>query len=209
MSPLFPLAMAVTDLGESMVLLSTAVVASGWFWLSHQRHLALIWLFAIGGCAGTMLALKLSFLTCGHLVLHGAVHTPSGHSAMSALFYGAAALTTQKFSAQAARHPILLQAAAVLMALAVGASRIVVHAHSPQEVVIGLTVGFAWLGVFALMLRHGGPPLVMPPTIVICVLGLLYGGLLGVTMAGRHMTMEGYLFHVARMLNIRWGVCVG
>lgn len=201
--------MAVTDLGESTVLLSTAVAASGWFWLSHQRQLALIWLFAIGGCAATMLALKLSFLTCGHLVLHGAVHTPSGHSAMSALFYGAAALTVQKISPQAARHPTLLQAIAVLMALAIGASRIVVHAHSPQEVVIGLSVGFAWLGIFALALRHSGPSATVPPAAVLCVLGILYGGLLTVTMAGRHMAVEGYLFHIARMLNIRWGICVG
>jgi hypothetical protein len=199
--------MAVTDLGESAVLLSTAAAASGGLWFSHQRRLALIWLFAAGGCAATMLALKLSFLTCGHLVLHGAVRTPSGHSAMSALFYGAAALTARNFSPRAARHPVLLQAGAALMALAIGASRIVVHAHSPQEVVIGLAVGFAWLGFFALALRHGGPPLSVPPAAVLCVLALLYGGLLAVTLAGRHMTVEGYLFHVARVLNIRWGVC--
>jgi membrane-associated phospholipid phosphatase len=207
MSFLFPLAMAVTDLGESAVLLSTALAASGWFWFSRHRHLAMVWLITVGGCAATMVVLKLTFLTCGHLVLHGAVRTPSGHSAMSALFYGAAALTARKFSPQAAHHPLLLQGVAVLMALAIGASRIVVHAHSPQEVVIGLAVGFTWLGLFALALPARGPSLAMPPALVLCVLGLLYGGLLALTMAGRHMTMEGYLFHVARVLHIRWGVC--
>ena len=209
MTAFFSLAMAITDFGESTVLLSTAIAASCWFWLSRQRQLALIWLFAVGGCAVTMLAFKLAFLTCGHLVLGGMVHTPSGHSAMSALFYGASALTIQRFVPQAARHPIPLQTVAVLMALAIGASRVVVHAHSPQEVIIGLAVGFAWLGVFASLLRMVGPSLAMPPAAVLCLLGLLYGGLLTMTMIGQHMTVEGVLFHVARLLNLRWGVCAG
>jgi len=209
MTAYFSLAMAITDFGESTVLLSTAIAASCWFWLSRQRQLALIWLFSVGGCAVSMLAFKLAFLTCGHLVLGGTVHTPSGHSAMSALFYGAAALTVQRLIPQAARHPILLQTIAVLMALAIGASRVVVHAHSPQEVIVGLAVGFAWLGVFAWLLRNAGPSVTMPPAAVLCALGLLYGGLLTMTMIGQHMTVEGVLFHVARVLNLRWGVCTG
>jgi hypothetical protein len=44
---------------------------------------------------------------------------------------------------------------------------------------------------------------------VLCVLGLLYGGLLSITMIGQHMTVEGVLFHLARLLNLRWGVCTG
>ena len=209
MTGFFPLAMALTDLGESTVLLSTALAASCWFWLSRQRQLALIWLFAVGGCGATMLVFKLGFLTCGHLVLNGTVHTPSGHSAMSALFYGAAALTAQRLAPQMARHSVLLQATGVLMALAIGASRVVVHAHTPQEVVVGLAIGFAWLGVFAWLLRKTEPSMAMPPAAVLCVLGLLYGGLLFITMLGQHMTVEGLLFHVARLLNLRWGVCVG
>jgi membrane-associated phospholipid phosphatase len=209
MTGFFSLAMALTNFGESTVLLSTAIAASSWFWLSRQRYLALIWLFAVGGCAATMLAFKLAFLTCGHLVLGGMVHTPSGHSAMSALFYGAAALTVQRLVPQTARHPIFLQTIAVLMALAIGASRVVVHAHSPQEVIIGLAVGFAWLAVFALLLRSVGPSVPVPPFAVLCVLGLLYGGLLSITMIGQHMTVEGVLFHLARLLNLRWGVCTG
>lgn len=209
MTGFFPFAMALTNFGESTVLLSTAIAASSWFWLSRQRQLALIWLFAVGGCAVTMLVFKLAFLTCGHLVLGGTVNTPSGHSAMSALFYGAAALTAQRLAPQMARHPILLQVVGVLMALAIGASRVVVHAHSPQEVIVGLAIGFAWLGVFAVLLRNIGPSVAMPPMAVLCVLGLLYGGLLTITMVGQHMTVEGLLFHMARLLNLRWGVCTG
>jgi len=209
MSPFFSLAMAITDFGESSVLLSTAVAASGWFWLNRQRQLALLWLCSVGGCAATMLALKVSFLTCGHSVLHGAVRTPSGHSAMAALFYGAAALTLGKLSHRAARHPLLLQLVSPVIPLAIGVSRVVVHAHTPQEVMVGLAVGFAWLALFARLLRETAPSEELPPARVLALLGLLYAGLLAVSMAGEHMSVEGMLFRIARAVHVHWGVCTG
>jgi undecaprenyl-diphosphatase len=206
MSLFFPLAMAVTDLGESTILLSTAVAASAWFWVSRQRHLAFTWLFCIGGCAATMLALKIAFLTCGDLVLNGTIHTPSGHSSMSALFYGAVALTVQRSTRGGARHPLLLQALGAGLAIVIGISRVIISAHTPQEVAFGLTVGFSWLAIFALLLRRDYS-LKKPPRIVLCVLGMLYGGLLCLSFAGHHASPEGMLYHLARLLNVRWGVC--
>ena len=209
MSLFLSLSMAITDLGESSVLISTALAASLWFWMRRQRHLALLWLFAIGGCAATMLVLKLSFLTCGHYVLAGTVHTPSGHSAMSALFYGAAALTLAKLSPHAARHPLLLQVTALAVPLVIGVSRVAVHAHTPQEVMVGLAVGFAWLALFARLLRAVPPPAAEPPASALVLLGLLYTGLLAVTMAGRHMSVEGLLFRAAYHIHVHWNVCTG
>jgi hypothetical protein len=49
----------------------------------------------------------------------------------------------------------------------------------------------------------------MPPAGALCVLGLLYGGLLTISMVGEHVTVEGLLYHVARLLSLRWGVCTG
>jgi hypothetical protein len=201
------MAMAVTDLGESMLLLSTALVASGWFWISRQRRLAAAWLFCMGGCAGTMMALKLGFLACGHLVFAGTVHTPSGHSAMAALFYGAAALTVTRGAPALTRYSLLIRGVGAAVALAVGASRIVVSAHTPQEVVFGLSVGFAWLGVFALM-QPKAYTLPRPSATVLCVFGLVYGGLLTGTLSGQHMSLELLLFHYARVLSLKWDVCV-
>lgn len=209
MVPIFPLAMAVTNFGESTVVLSTSIAVSCWFWLSHQRQLAVLWLMAIGGCAVTMVVLKLSFLTCGHLVLDGTVHTPSGHSSMAALFYGAAALTVGRLSPPTVKHRPLMMAGAFLFALLIGISRVVVHAHTPQEVVVGLSVGFAWLVCFALILRRVRPSVAMPPTWVLVMLGLIYAGLLTLTMVGEHMTMEGLLWHIAHLLHTRWDVCAG
>ena len=205
----FPLAMAVTDFGESTVLLSTTLAVSGWFWLSRQRQLAIVWLLAVGGCAATMVLLKLTFLTCGDLVLGGTVHTPSGHSSMAALFYGAAALTIERLSPPAARHRNAMLIAAFLFALLIGFTRIVVHAHSPQEVMVGLAVGFVWLAGFALLLHRTHATASMPPTAVLCLLAILYGGLLTLSMTGEHMSVEGMLAHFAHLLQTRWDVCAG
>jgi membrane-associated phospholipid phosphatase len=203
----FPLAMAVTNFGESVVLLTTTFAVSTWFWLSHQRRLALVCLAAIGGCAATMIALKLAFLTCGHLVLGGTVQTPSGHSSMAALFYGAAALTAGHLSPSAERYRLPMLGAAFLFALLIGLSRVYIHAHTPQEVAIGLLIGFSWLIGFAWLLRFTHASAVMPPVAILCLLAVLYGGLLTFTMLGRHMSVEGLLWHISRILQLRWGVC--
>ena len=209
MPPLHSLVIAITDLGESSVLLSTVIAACGWFWLNHQRHLAHLWLLAAGGCAVTMLVLKLGFLSCGQFVPGAMVLTPSGHSAMSALFYGAAALTIGKLSARAARHPLLLRSIGLALPLAIGATRVVVHAHTPQEVAIGLAVGFAWRILFARQLPTTEASAPQPPAAVLGLLGLLYGGLLAVTMTGEHMTVESLLYRVADAVHVHWGVCTG
>jgi len=201
--------MAITDLGESSVLLSTVIAACGWFWINHQRHLAHLWLIAVGGCAVTMLVLKLCFLSCGQFVLGGMVLTPSGHSAMSALFYGAAALTIGKLSARAAEHKRLLQGVGLLLPLVIGATRVVVHAHTPQEVAVGLAVGFAWLALFARQLPTTEASAPQPPPVVLGLLGLVYAGLLAVTMTGEHMTVEDLLYRAADAVHVQWGVCTG
>ncbi len=201
--------MAFTDLGESSVLLSTVIAACGWFWLNRQHHLALLWLFAAGGCSVTMLALKICFLTCGQYVLHGSVLTPSGHSSMSALFYGAAALTVGRLWSRAARHPLLLQAIGLTIPLAIGVTRVLVDAHTPQEVMVGLAVGFAWLALFAHLLPKTEASAPQPPAAVPVLLGLLYLGLLAVSMTGEHVTVEGVLGRVADALHVQWNVCTG
>jgi hypothetical protein len=198
-------AMAVTNLGESMVLISTALAAAAWLWLSRQRHLALCWLLAVGGCAATMMALKLGFLTCGALVLDGAIRTPSGHTAMASIFYGAAAITGGHLAAPLRRRRRALIGAALALALAVGLSRLEISAHNPPEVAVGLLVGLGWLCGFAVLTRRDGavPP---PPPAILAAIALLYGGLLAVGMTGEHVSAEGVLGQIAHLLNAR-GVC--
>jgi membrane-associated phospholipid phosphatase len=70
---------------------------------------------------------------------------PSGHSATSAAFYAAAALLLGRWRPRAARA--LLAGAAVGIAVAVGASRVLLDLHWLSDVIAGLALGWAWFAV--------------------------------------------------------------
>ncbi|MCL4774937.1 MAG: phosphatase PAP2 family protein [Burkholderiaceae bacterium] len=82
---------------------------------------------------------------------------PSGHVANSALFYGSLALLLlQHLDGRAARRGVV--AAAVALVVLVGASRIVLGAHYPGDVVAAMAEALAWLALCAMatgMARRG------------------------------------------------------
>jgi len=85
---------------------------------------------------------------------------PSGHSANAAAFYAAAALLIGRRQARPVRA--VLVGAAVGIAMAVAASRVLLDLHWLTDVIAGLAVGWAWFAVCALafggrILRFGPP----------------------------------------------------
>jgi membrane-associated phospholipid phosphatase len=74
---------------------------------------------------------------------------PSGHSATAAAFYAAAALIL----ARAMRRPVrqLVIAAAVAIAVAVAASRVLLDLHWFSDVIGGLSLGWAWFALCAVV----------------------------------------------------------
>jgi membrane-associated phospholipid phosphatase len=74
---------------------------------------------------------------------------PSGHSATAAAFYAAAALIL----ARAMRRPLrqLVIAAAVAIAVAVAASRVLLDLHWFSDVIGGLSLGWAWFALCAVV----------------------------------------------------------
>lgn len=70
---------------------------------------------------------------------------PSGHSATSAAFYAAAALLLGRWRPRPARA--LLAGAAVGIAVAVAASRVLLDLHWLSDVIAGLALGWAWFAV--------------------------------------------------------------
>jgi undecaprenyl-diphosphatase len=74
---------------------------------------------------------------------------PSGHSATAAAFYAAAALIL----ARALRRPLrqLVIAAAVAIAVAVAASRVLLDLHWFSDVIGGLSLGWAWFALCAVV----------------------------------------------------------
>ncbi len=85
---------------------------------------------------------------------------PSGHSANAAAFYAAAALLIGRRQARPIRAG--LAGAAVGIAVAVAASRVLLDLHWLTDVIAGAAVGWAWFAVCAIafggrIFRFGSP----------------------------------------------------
>ncbi|HWK45855.1 MAG TPA: phosphatase PAP2 family protein [Stellaceae bacterium] len=196
-----PLANWITDFGDSAVLLPIAA-ACFFALLSWQpRRTAFAWAVAIGLCGMSMILLKLGMHACGQVIVSdGTITSPSGHTALSTTVYGA--LTVLLVGSLDRLWPRL--GAALLGILAVGAiafSRILVLAHTPQEVMVGLVVGLACVGVFAL--GHQGGRLAKPR---LAQLGLIVVVAL-VFLHGQRANAESVLIQLAHLLRGNISAC--
>jgi membrane-associated phospholipid phosphatase len=80
---------------------------------------------------------------------------PSGHSATAAAFYAAAALLLGRERSPAARA--WLNGAAVGIAVAVAASRVLLDLHWFTDVIGGLALGWAWVAICAITVGLSPP----------------------------------------------------
>jgi membrane-associated phospholipid phosphatase len=167
------------DLAVILPLVSAVAIAlamQGW------RRGAAIWLIVVAGTFGTMLALKLIFLSCSPVFDPLDVHSPSGHVA-------AATVVTGGLAAMLTRRRGSILPAAVLAALVIGVSRLVLGVHTLPEVIVGALIGLVGAAV---LLRFTGPPprlRIAPLIAVIVVVAVLFHGL--------HMPAEAAIRHTA------------
>src|SRR5215467_4837755 len=80
----------ITDLGDLAVLLPLVAVVTVWLITIRQPRVLLWWFVAVALCMGSTAALKIYFFICPPLV---DLHSPSGHTSLSTLVYGALAVT--------------------------------------------------------------------------------------------------------------------
>ncbi|MBN8873007.1 MAG: phosphatase PAP2 family protein [Rhodospirillales bacterium] len=182
----------LTDFADQAVILplvvaiALALAAQGW------RRGALVWLIAVAGTFSVMLALKLTFLACSPLFGPMDIRSPSGHVAAATVVAGglAALLTGRRMS---------ILPVALLAAVVIGISRLVLGAHSLPEVVLGALVGLC--GATAL-LRFAGPPpplRLAPIVAVIVVVAALFHGV--------HLQAEAAIRHTAYRAGLLFAVC--
>jgi membrane-associated phospholipid phosphatase len=172
----------LTDFADQAVILplvlatAIALAVQGW------RRGALVWLLVVAATFAATLAMKLMFLACSPLFGPMDVHSPSGHVAAATVVAGGLA-------AMLSRRRASILPVAVLAAIVIGISRLVLGMHSVPEVVLGALVGLA--GAVAL-LRFAGPPprlRVAPLVAIVVVVATLFHGL--------HLPAEAAIRHTA------------
>lgn len=138
----------VTALGSVAVISFLTIAAVAFLWISRRRRLGVFVLFASLGGAGLSYALKYlydrprpSFVPAE--ALPGDPSFPSGHSASSAVIYLTLALLLTHALDQR-RQQVFVVAMAVVVALAVGVSRLYLGVHWPSDVLAGWALGAAW-----------------------------------------------------------------
>jgi membrane-associated phospholipid phosphatase len=187
---------ALTDFGDPAILLPLSVVMLTWL-LSHGSRQAVgSWMIAVGFCVALTAFLKIILYACppaSELV------SPSGHTSLSVLIYGAIVLVIAAEQRGWLRALILVIGASLIMAIA--GTRLWVKAHSVPEVLIGIGIGITTLSLFAkcyLSSRTEGKRLsLILSTIVVTAL-----------LHGQELRAEALLHAISRHVSLTGIACI-
>jgi membrane-associated phospholipid phosphatase len=139
------LARAFTFLGEAPVLVVIGFVAAGLLWATGRARvgIAVILVTLVG--RGLVEVQKYSIMRFrpddeAHLVMVSTPSFPSGHASNSMIVYLTLALV---FASRRWKWPSV--AAALLLSLCIGMSRVMLGVHWPTDVIGGWTFGLLWV----------------------------------------------------------------
>lgn len=162
--PLTAAMRGITQLGSPVVLVTLGILMVWRLVALGRRRTALIFVTACLVAEALAETLKLVFHRQRPEAFFGFAEPvtysfPSGHSVMSACFYGvAAAILTARMQSRAGR--IAIWAGAALLALAIGFSRVYLGVHYPTDVLAGYAAAAIWVGFvragYEIWLRRGG-----------------------------------------------------
>ena len=146
---------AVTQLGSSGFLIAAGALMAWWLIATRQRRAAWLFVATVAGAELLDQVLKLLFrrprphpyLGMPELTSYS---FPSGHSIASCCFWGMVAiLLTRRMRTPLGKAAVW--AAAIVVVILVGLSRIYLGVHYPTDVLGGYLAAVAWLGaVYAL-----------------------------------------------------------
>jgi undecaprenyl-diphosphatase len=163
-APLTDAMRGVTQFGSAAVLVTLGILLVWRLAAQGRRRAALFFAAACLGAEALAEILKLVFRRARPDSFFGYAEPitysfPSGHSVMSACFYGvAAAILTARMESRATKLAIWTGTA--LLAGAVGFSRVYLGVHYPSDVLAGYAAAAIWVGSvragYELWLRRGG-----------------------------------------------------
>ena len=163
----------LTNFGDLAVLLPLSATMLIWLLGLRPRSRAIWWVVAFGLCVGLTALLKIYLYACHPFA---GLQSPSGHTSLSTLVYGAIAFVV---AAEATGwHRVIVLGSGISIVGGIAISRIVLGAHSPLEVILGAVMGSVALVLFAREYLGRKPSrLSLRPLLLALVLlaGLLHG----------------------------------
>lgn len=189
----------ISGLGDAALLLPAAAALLLYLLRARSWRAAAAWVAALTLCACLTVVAKMMFHACGAQLPVLGIQSPSGHTSLSVTFYGCGAFMLSAYHPWSRRLAVLLAGAGLVLAIA--ASRVVLRAHTVDEVVAGLAIGLLCIGLYATIYL---PRAVVAlgwqlPMAVIIVLVLLTHG--------RHLSVEGFLDRLTDHLQLAQYVC--
>ena len=136
----------LTSFGDPTILVGAGAICAIWLWYRGHRHLPLTIVAITMVGRGLAEIQKYSIARVRpdletHLVVVKTSSFPSGHAASSMIFYLTIALTLTVGS----RWHRLAVAAAILLSLLIGTSRVMLGVHWPSDVIGGWAFGLLWV----------------------------------------------------------------
>lgn len=183
----------VTDLGDATLLAPASALLLIYLLCLKATRTATIWLTTVALCAALTIALKLVFLACAPYVPLLAIRSPSGHTSMSMTFYGCWALMVAGNKDQLTR--IALLSVGLTLVICVAVTRVIIHAHTPSEVLAGFFIGAICVAWFRGRYFDERPLSVPWHPFFIAIVAL------ALAMHGLHWDVEGIIKHFAHLLQ--------
>jgi len=163
----------ITRLADTNVTVPLALLLAAWLGSRQRGREALWWLLLFCGGLGIVAASKIAYAGWGIGIASLDFTGFSGHAMRAAAV--APAFARLALPAQSRRARVLAQSLALVFAVLVAISRLVLHQHSPSEAISGLALG-ALTGFGFVGLERGKPALSWhPAAAVACALAVAIG----------------------------------
>ena len=143
--------LALTNFGDLAVLLPITIVVFVWLYYLPAGRDAAWWAMAAALCMGGTALLKILFVMCPPA---SELQSPSGHTSLSTLVYGALFMLIAMTVEGWLRYAAIGVGAALVLVIAL--SRIALHTHTMLETGLGLAIGIGALALFASVF-HASP----------------------------------------------------